>query len=481
MDLPPASIMDPSGDDLPAPDSWEMADLDESMSRLLLSTSKKALTAAASSSPPGDFDDDAPTIGVAAATAVDGGDRGRGIEEDAVCLVDQFLREALEKPRERLSILRMEQDIEKFIRDPTQQELEFQGLPTSYLRLAAHRVAQHYYLQSVAIPDNSLPDGSGSRIVLRKTTECRFPLVRLADIPINLPQEDGHNVVKVAIKQRPQKRTQTMCGLNSHSSKTNYQKSVEERKEEYNRARARIFNSNNSSIGIPPKSESELKGEPILPESLEEYSLVPSVPDEKSMVEELEISRGRSFGDSSISSNRVNRNRIEKEPVVSRYKPGNRVAIFRDREVDRKDPDYDRSYERYMQRFDPGFGFNGGAYTIQPMYSPAVNYNTEFPQLGSGHRPPVSIDHHPRPIPQHLRPWSAASSPVGYGHPEGVMGPFGPNQVSAHAMPSIYMHSQYSVPPRPGMPFVQSHEHLQPFSQTHQQPTEQNFGLARPR
>lgn len=118
-----------------------------------------------------------------------------------------------------------------------------------------------------------------------------------------------------------------------------------------------------------------------------------------------------------------------------------------------------------MQRFDPGFGFNSGGYAIQPLYSPAVNYNTEFPQLGSGHRPPVPIDHHPRAIPQHLRgPWSAASSAVGYGHPEGVMGPFGPNQVSAHAMPSIYMHSQYSVP-RPGIPFVQSHEHLQPFSQ----------------
>ncbi|KAE8779921.1 DExH-box ATP-dependent RNA helicase DExH9 [Hordeum vulgare] len=37
----------------------------------------------------------------------------------------------------------------------------------------------------------------------------------------------------------------------------------------------------------------------------------------------------------------------------------------------------------YMQRFDPGFGFNGGVYTIQPLYAPAVTYNTEFPQLGS--------------------------------------------------------------------------------------------------
>ncbi|PWZ37062.1 Casein kinase 1-like protein 1 [Zea mays] len=111
--------------------------------------------------------------------------------EGLVAQVDQFLREALEKPRERLSVLRMEQEILKFIHDPSRTEYEFNGLPTSYLRLAAHRLAQHYFLQSIAIPDNSLPDGTGSRIILRKTTfDCRLPAVRLADIPVNLPQED---------------------------------------------------------------------------------------------------------------------------------------------------------------------------------------------------------------------------------------------------------------------------------------------------
>lgn len=134
-------------------------------------------------------------------------------------------------------VLRMEQDVVKFIHDPSQQQLEFQGLPTSYLRLAAHRVAQYYCLQSLAVPDNSLPDGSGSCIVLRKTShECCLPPIRLANIPINLPQEDSNIVVKVAIKQRPQKRSENTSNVTTHSSKMNYQKSVEERKEEYNRA-----------------------------------------------------------------------------------------------------------------------------------------------------------------------------------------------------------------------------------------------------
>nr|CAD1838565.1 unnamed protein product [Ananas comosus var. bracteatus] len=262
-----------SADDPSAPDSWEMADLEESVSRLLLSSGKNAPGA-----------DDASRLELAAAAPATLSDssveRGGAALEDAVIEVDQFLREALEKPRERISILRMEQDIVKFIRDPTQQQLEFQALPTSYLRLAAHRLAQHYYLQSVAIPDSSSSDGSGSRVVLRKThTECRFPPIRLADIPVNLPQEDNNTVVKLAIKQRPQRRTQNTSNANVHSMKTNYQKSCE-----------------------------------------------------------------------------------------SASASGGRVAIFRDREVDRKDPDYDRNYDRYMQRFDPGFGFGGGPYTMQPLF-----------------------------------------------------------------------------------------------------------------
>ncbi|KAE8809380.1 Transcription factor bHLH49 [Hordeum vulgare] len=47
---------------------------------------------------------------------------------------------------------------------------------------------------------------------------------------------------------------------------------------------------------------------------------------------------------------------------------------------------------KYMQIFDPGFGFNGGAYTIQPLYAPAVTYNTEFRQLGSPQMSHVPVE-----------------------------------------------------------------------------------------
>ncbi|KAF9595066.1 hypothetical protein IFM89_036525 [Coptis chinensis] len=370
--------------------------------------------------------------------------------------VDQFLREALQNPRERLSVLRLEQDIEKFIRDPAQQQLEFQQLPTSYLRLAAHRVAQHYCLQSMVMLDNNLPDGSGSRIIVRKTSECRIPPIRLADIPINMPQDDNSNVLKLAIKQRPQKRSQIANGANHNSSGSSHSKSVEERKEEYNRARARIFNSNTVS-GSDVKAEIE----PSVQDSFWHCPLVTSRVDEKTVSEGLELNFERGLVDSSLGSNRAGRARTG-EPV-GRFRANNRVAIFRDREVDQKDPDYDRSYDRYVQRFDPGFGFSGGPYSMQPLYSPAVNYNTEFPQLGSAHRPQISLEHQPQAVPQHLRgAWPPTTTPtgIGYGHPETMMASFTPNHIGAHSTSSIYLHSSHYSCPRPGVPYIHPHEHF---------------------
>ena len=125
---------------------------------------------------------------------------------------------------------------------------------------------------------------------------------------------------------------------------------------------------------------------------------------------------------------------------------------------------------RYMQRFDPGFGFSGGPYPMQPLFSPAVNYNTEFPQLGSGHRPQISIEQSLRPVPQQMRggPWpvQSAPSPVGYGPPDGMMASFNPSRVGSHPGSSMYMHpSLYSFPLRPGISPVHPREHVQFFAQ----------------
>ncbi|KAE9619307.1 putative R3H domain, SUZ domain-containing protein [Lupinus albus] len=508
--------MEGSADDFGAPDSWEVADLDESMNRLnlILSSSSKIKDSTLS-------DDSLTSSSAPSASASSSSSTGDKLSDDVINQVDQFLREAIQNPRERLSVLRMEQDVEKFIGDPNQQQLEFEQLPTSYLRLAAHRVAQHYSLQSMVLLDNSLPDSSGSRIIVRKNSECKLPVIRLADIPVKLSSENN-SVMKVAIKQRPQKQSQVLSNANSNSGKNCNSKSVEERKEEYSRARARIFSlsNNGATVGGKPERESRqqdnsLRGSLGVPRVEDKPVSVSDVSSNRGLVESstntsrglvesstntsrglvesstnttsrglLESSTNTSRGlvESSTNTSRA-RSRTEKEPVGSRYRQSNRVAIFRDRDVERQDPDYDRSYERYMQRFDPGFGFSDGSYTMQPMYTAVVNFNTEFPHLGSAHGPQLSTEHRPRPLPQHIPgTWVPQQIPSGirYGHPETMMSPFNPSQVGAHSSSAMYLHSLHYPCQRPGMPFLH-HEHVyQPFTQSHQPPPGATFGLARP-
>ncbi|KAL6518293.1 hypothetical protein OROMI_033994 [Orobanche minor] len=466
MEGPAPVSSPPSSED--GPESWEVADVEASMRRLMLSSTKDSITRSNNQDEIAESSVSGSSLNLCS-----------GSSDDLVNTVDQFLREAIQNPRERLSVLRMEQDVEKFIRDPTREQMEFQQLPTSYLRLAAHRVAQHYSLQSMVLLDNNLPDGSGSRIIVRKTSVIRLPLVRLADIPVNLPTEE-RGAMRVAIKQR-QKGSQSYSNSNAESVKSNSQKSVEERKEEYNRARARIFNSNSSSGSSIGKPESN----PRIQDSIQDGSLPMAKTEERIFPGGgSNVVIGRGLADSSTSSSRLPRSRTEKEPIA-RPRTNSRVAIIRDRDVDRNDPDYNRSYDRYMQRFDPGFGFGGGPYTIQPMYAPTLNYNTEFPQLGSSHRPSISSEHQPRLLPQHLPgPWVASSHPagIGYGPTEAILSPYSSGHVNAHSNSSLYFHSTQYPCQRAGLPYIHSIEQIhQPFAQSHQQQPDASFGLARPR
>nr|XP_043617891.1 uncharacterized protein LOC122589640 isoform X2 [Erigeron canadensis] len=357
------------------------------------------------------------------------------------------------------SVSRMEQDVEKFIRDPSQHQMEFQQLPTSYLRLAAHRVAQHYSLQSTVLLDSSLPDGSGSRIIVHKTSECSIPSMRLADIPVKLPtDESSNNVVKVAIKQRPNKKSQIL-GANSDMQRSNSLKSVEERKEDYNRARARIFNSSSSSSNVNQETD------PRRQEVFRHGSLGALGVEEAYSSTGADVNSGRDSVDFSRGTIRSGESRTE-EPI-SRSRGNSKVAIFRDPEVERNDPDYDRSYDRYAQRFDPGFAFTGGSYSVQPMYPPVITYNTEFPQLGSAHT------HRAQHLPG---PWIAppSSAGIGYMPQETMVTSFDPNHAS-----TLYM--QYPSQ-RSGMTFIHPHEQVyQQLTQSQQQQSDVSFGLARPR
>ncbi|KAK8588847.1 hypothetical protein V6N13_087744 [Hibiscus sabdariffa] len=281
--------------------------------------------------------------------------------------VDPFLVEALQNPRHRLTILRMELDIQRFLQNSEQQQqFEFQHFPTSYLRLAAHRVAQHYGLVTMVL-DNGL---HGSRIVAKRVGEIRWPAVCLSEIPVKNSENDKPEQIKVAIKPRP--NNGSVNEANQSGIKRSSVRSVEERKEEYDRARARIF----SRPGTPDSDDSspqvsiDGKNESLIRDELGNYR--------SSMVDP------------------------EKNTTV---RDGtSRVAIFRDREKDRTDPDYDRSYQRYVRSIPCNQSVSVAPYNMQRVQLPFVPYDSAFPQLGQ---------------------IASTQSPLGYGVPaRPAMSPF---------------------------------------------------------
>ncbi|CAI9782876.1 unnamed protein product [Fraxinus pennsylvanica] len=204
----------------------------------------------------------------------------------------------------------MELDIQKFLQNSGLHHFEFPHFPTSYLRLAAHRVAQHYGLQTM-VQDNAV-DGQGTRILVLKKPESKFPAVRLSDVPARQSETDELDQIKIVLKPRPSNASSNE--VNGLGHKRSPVRTVDERKEEYDRARARIFSS-------PSSSESE-----------DASGWVTS--DRKSL----------NMGENEVSMNLV----VDGEKSLGSREIGasSRVAIFRDREKDRTDPDYDRSYRR---------------------------------------------------------------------------------------------------------------------------------------
>ncbi|KAL3639660.1 hypothetical protein CASFOL_014628 [Castilleja foliolosa] len=318
-----------------------------------------------------------------------------------VSMVDPFLVEALQNPRHRLtieirgSVLRMELDIQKVMQNPDIQQFEFPHFPTSYLRLAAHRVAQHYGLQTM-VQDNST-DGQGIGILVIKKPESMFPAVCLSDVPAKESENDKLDNIKIVIRPRPKASSNDANGLGHKRSPV---RSVEERKEEYDRARARIFNS-------PTGSEME----DVLDQGVSEVRNL--------NVSEYEVSRNMGMDE-------------DKSLYMREVGNYSRVAILRDREKDRTDPDYDRSYDRYVRGIPHPQSFNLAPFNVPHFQPPYVHYNSVFPQLGQMPAPQASLNYR-NPM---MSPYCA----------------MGFNQTSRDAL-----HMQW---PNPSMIYAQSYDNL---------------------
>uniref|UniRef100_A0A8C5AEK3 R3H domain containing 2 n=1 Tax=Gadus morhua TaxID=8049 RepID=A0A8C5AEK3_GADMO len=146
--------------------------------------------------------------------------------------VHEFLVNTLKNnPRDRMMLLKLEQDILEFINDDNNQYKKFPQM-TSYHRMLLHRVAAYFGM------DHNV-DQTGKAVIINKTGNTRIPEQRFSE---HIKDERNIDFQKKFILKRDdasmdkddnQIRVPLQDGRRS--------KSIEEREEEYQRVRDRIF------------------------------------------------------------------------------------------------------------------------------------------------------------------------------------------------------------------------------------------------
>lgn len=159
--------------------------------------------------------------------------------------LQQFIIDTLNSnPRERMMLLKLEQDMIDFITSNS----PFKKFPhmSSYHRMLVHRVAAFFGMEHNV-------DQTGKSVIINKTSNTRIPERRfLEDI-----QEDKREEIqkwKTILKRDSSLDDQTQPRL--HPLRERQSKSMEEREEEYQRVRDRIFNQC-PTVSAEPQSTQE--------------------------------------------------------------------------------------------------------------------------------------------------------------------------------------------------------------------------------
>ncbi|KAL0037170.1 hypothetical protein WJX79_003762 [Trebouxia sp. C0005] len=291
-------------------------------------------------------------------------------------IIDPAVRDALISPKYRIQVLRFEADVEKFVREGGEKDLTFDANLTGYQRLLCHRVAQYYGLDTSTVDEGE----DQGKILARRTHITGMPLVRLADVKLadSRDQRRVETPPRVLVKNRAaadRAARAAAAAANGEASGQANNRTVQEREQDYSKARARIFGmQQNSEAGLGPPDPAHAQ--------MHDGSM-----------RAMNGSRAPNMGPMSGRG----------RGLLGRGDQGKK-AVFRNREQDLQDPDYRRGYN--FPRFDPGFGDMTGMQ--QGMYI-RPTYNSEFPELGGmanhGMQGPFS-------------PGSAPHSPAG---PPGLM------------------------------------------------------------
>ncbi|XP_038870573.1 R3H domain-containing protein 1-like isoform X5 [Salvelinus namaycush] len=146
--------------------------------------------------------------------------------------VHEFLVNTLKNnPRDRMMLLKLEQDILDFISNNESQKRKFPPM-TSYHRMLLHRVAAYFGL------DHNV-DQTGKSVIINKTSNTRIPDQKFSE---HIKDDKTDDFQKRYILKRDNSSSDKDDNMMRMRLKEDRRsKSIEEREEDYQRARDRIF------------------------------------------------------------------------------------------------------------------------------------------------------------------------------------------------------------------------------------------------
>uniref|UniRef100_A0A7S0BK58 R3H domain-containing protein n=1 Tax=Rhodosorus marinus TaxID=101924 RepID=A0A7S0BK58_9RHOD len=177
-------------------------------------------------------------------------------------VVDDFLLSLLQNPKNRGNLVKLEANLDNFVRDASLQRLEVPP-KKAFQRKIVHKVAVRYNLENklVAPASNSGVDEARA-LILIKTEATAIPKTRLSDIDVSLQKQSRDTdkldsaMKTMSIRRRESDQAHGKgCNLHKKNQNSGTIRSITE--EEYAKARARIFQ--NSDSGRDSSVESDGK------------------------------------------------------------------------------------------------------------------------------------------------------------------------------------------------------------------------------
>ncbi|KAG6956899.1 hypothetical protein JG687_00010310 [Phytophthora cactorum] len=169
--------------------------------------------------------------------------------------LDPVLVAGLENARERMTLLKFEDQIVRFLKNPREPHLNFPPL-SSYHRLIVHRLAQRCGLEHQTGDYNPYENSSARVVTLFKTAQSAVPRVLLIDLSADrqTPTVTPASAPRIMMRKRSASRPGANGGRGNGADKAT--PSLQDRERAYAEARARIFGEDNGNTAAESVSSS---------------------------------------------------------------------------------------------------------------------------------------------------------------------------------------------------------------------------------